>query len=64
MFFSFLVPQVGNALKTFGLGDDDTEILAVVLGSEEQVKDRLEKITNIIEGKVSSTTLSWQAFIY
>ncbi|XP_050726550.1 EKC/KEOPS complex subunit TPRKB-like [Eriocheir sinensis] len=46
--------NVGNALKTFGLGEADTETLAVVLGSEGEVDARVEKITGQVKGKTTA----------
>uniref|UniRef100_A0A0P4W6E7 Uncharacterized protein n=1 Tax=Scylla olivacea TaxID=85551 RepID=A0A0P4W6E7_SCYOL len=48
--------NITNALKTFGLGDKDKEVLAVVLGTEEEVEARVTKITQQINGKVVATS--------
>ena len=47
------LPQIMNALKTFGMGEEDKEVLAVVLGKEEEVEDKVTKITQQVSGKVS-----------
>ncbi|KAG0712027.1 EKC/KEOPS complex subunit Tprkb [Chionoecetes opilio] len=46
--------NIGNALKTFGMGDEDKEVLAVVLGTEEEVEARAKKIKEQIKGKVTA----------
>ena len=46
--------QIVNALKTFGLGDDDKEVVAVVLGTEDEVEAKVNKITEQVKGEVSA----------
>ncbi|MPC56913.1 EKC/KEOPS complex subunit Tprkb [Portunus trituberculatus] len=48
--------NIMNALKTFGMGEEDKEVLAVVLGTEEEVEDKVTKITQQINGKVVDTS--------
>lgn len=48
----FLKPfQITDSLKNFGLGENDTEILAVVLDQESG--EKLKKLNSQIKGQVN-----------